>query len=144
MHYFDTSIILKSYIHESRSEEAIELIELADAPIPISHILETEFANALNFKVFRKELASREADAFKTAFQSDLKLGVFYYPPHDPIAVYRQAISISNQLTSTTGSRTLDILHVAFALEISCTTFNTFDSRQSELAKKLKIPKIRS
>lgn len=142
MHYFDTSIILKSYVHESRSEEAISLLDKTDSPIPISHILQIEFHNALNLKAFRKELTRREVENFRRAFQSDLKSGCFYFPVQDSLEVLKRAISISNQYTAKVGSRTLDILHIAFAVETACTTFNTFDSRQSELASRLKIPTL--
>ncbi len=36
--------------------------------------------------------------------------------------------------TSTIGCRTLDILHVVFALEIGAGSFVTFDERQKRLA----------
>lgn len=34
-----------------------------------------------------------------------------------------------------TGTRSLDILHVATALVLGCQTFHTFDTRQGKLAR---------
>lgn len=43
---------------------------------------------------------------------------------------------LSERYTVELGCRTLDILHVAFALELRCRDFITCDVRQSELAKR--------
>src|SRR5690606_11510618 len=82
-------------------------------------------------------LTRREVENFRRAFQSDLKSGCFYFPVQDSLEVLKRAISISNQYTAKVGSRTLDILHIAFAVETACTTLNTFDSCQTELASTL-------
>jgi len=142
MHYFDTSIILKSYVFEPRSEEAILLLDKAEAAIPISHVLEMEFNNALNLKRFRTELSDAEVAQYKEAFYSDLKSGIYFFPTVDSVAVHKRALTISNQFTPSIGARTLDILHLAYAIESKCETFNTFDSRQNQLATQLEIPSL--
>ena len=134
MNYFDTSIIIKTYVYEANSEHAIKLIEKSDTAIPISHTLSLEFENALQLKVFRKEIESGEANRYRSAFMTDLNEGYFYYPTYDPILVYKKASDLSKRISGTIGSRSLDILHVAFALHLKCDTFTTFDTRQNELA----------
>jgi predicted nucleic acid-binding protein len=49
-------------------------------------------------------------------------------------ATLRRAGEISREHTSTLGCRTLDVLHVATALELGLHAFITFDRRQRELA----------
>ena len=46
-----------------------------------------------------------------------------------------QAQQLSKQHAARIGCRTLDILHVAFALEIASAFFVSFDRRQRQLAK---------
>jgi hypothetical protein len=48
--YFDTSVLIKSFVLEPRSEEAVALIESTDTGIPISHFSSIEFTNALQLK----------------------------------------------------------------------------------------------
>lgn len=50
--------------------------------------------------------------------------------------VYRRALRLSRDWVETLGVRTLDILHVASALELRLGEFVTGDKRQAELAEK--------
>jgi len=49
--------------------------------------------------------------------------------------VYETARSLARRHTAKLGVRTLDILHVAMALELGAPSFYTFDRRQSRLAQ---------
>jgi predicted nucleic acid-binding protein len=60
--------------------------------------------------------------------------GVYYRPQLNWTDTFKYAVDLSKNHTGTTGSRTLDILHVASALSIKAERFLTFDDRQSELA----------
>jgi predicted nucleic acid-binding protein len=57
--YFDTSVLIKCYVMEPRSEEAIEAINQAGTGFPISHVTTLEITNALQLKVFRAEISSK-------------------------------------------------------------------------------------
>jgi predicted nucleic acid-binding protein len=59
--------------------------------------------------------------------------------------VFRRAEELSKRFSSRSGSRTLDLLHVASSLLISCRDFLTFDDRQATVAKKagLRIVSLR-
>ena len=50
-------------------------------------------------------------------------------------ATLRRAGEISRAHTATVGCRSLDVLHVATALELGLRTFVTFDRRQQQLAR---------
>lgn len=52
-----------------------------------------------------------------------------------PATVYETAHTLSRRHTAKLGARTLDILHVAMALELGAPAFYTFDRRQSRLAQ---------
>jgi predicted nucleic acid-binding protein len=50
-------------------------------------------------------------------------------------AVLRRAADLSRQHSGTLGTRTLDVIHVASALELGAKIFVTFDHRQQGLAR---------
>jgi len=50
------------------------------------------------------------------------------------VDTFKYAIDLSRRHTKKTGSRSLDILHVASALSIKADRFLTLDERQSRLA----------
>lgn len=50
--------------------------------------------------------------------------------------VFRRAEVLSQAHTSATKCRSLDLLHVAAALEIGCREFASFDVRQRAIARK--------
>ncbi|MCP4703379.1 MAG: type II toxin-antitoxin system VapC family toxin [candidate division Zixibacteria bacterium] len=54
----------------------------------------------------------------------------------DWIDIFRIATNLSENHTGKTGSRSLDILHVASALFLKVDLFFTLDVRQSKLAKR--------
>ena len=57
---------------------------------------------------------------------------------HYPVAwtgAFRRADDISEKHAATEGQRTIDLLHVALALECGAKTFLSFDTRQRKLAK---------
>jgi hypothetical protein len=56
-------------------------------------------------------------------------------------ALWRRTLDLARDLSerhsSTLGTRTLDVLHVATAVTLGHRTFVTYDDRQSALAKKV-------
>ena len=93
--YFDTSVLIKSYVMEPRSEEAIENINQAGTGFPISHITTLEMTNALQLKVFRNEISQQAASRYLRAFESDIESGYMYYPSHDIGSIFLRAQKLS-------------------------------------------------
>lgn len=62
-------------------------------------------------------------------------------------ATLNRAAALSRAYSAKLGTRSLDVLHVASALELDLRSFLTFDSRQQELASavglKLVVPSPR-
>lgn len=134
--YCDTAIIVKSYVFESNSPEAIALLEAAGIPLAFSHFHAVEIPNAIRLKRFRKEIAlEQEAEALR-AFQSDVDAGRLARPEYDLATVFIRTVALSAKHSSTLGTRTMDILHVAAALESGCRKFISFDERQRKIAAK--------
>jgi predicted nucleic acid-binding protein len=133
MVYLDTSALLKLYVRESGSEAVQRLIESQEAPLPIWEIQEMELINALRLKVFWKEIEAGEAKRQMEFFDARKRRGLYYTPEvgrSELMAVFRELSAKTPEL----GCRTMDILHVAFALQLEPEVFVSFDMRQRKLA----------
>lgn len=133
MLYLDTSALLKLYIREQGSDEIQARIASQDHPLPVWEIQEAELINALHLKVFWKEITLAQAEIQIELFHDRRKRGLYIFPEIDRSSLMKRFLSLSAQ-TSRLGSRTMDIFHVACALEIAATEFLSFDQRQNTLA----------
>jgi hypothetical protein len=134
MIYVDTSVIVKLYVKEDSSLEASNWLKKNNEAIPWTAFHELEFNNALHLKEFRDEITPHESHLIKERFTRHEELGVYYRPQLSWVDVFRVAVDLSTKHTVKTGSRSLDILHVAAALLLKTDRFLTFDERQSKLA----------
>lgn len=139
MIYLDTSSFLKLYVREHGSEFVQQCLEEQDQPVPIPDILRFEFLNALRLKVFWNELTDGTVDHLVALFDDRLLRGQYVVVEIDAdrrISDFRNLTSHS----STVGCRTLDVLHVATALQLGPDRFITFDDRQRLLATAAGLP----
>ena len=132
--YLETSFLASLYCADANSAAAARYLSTAQGPFPWTLFIELELTNALELRVFRKEIRRAEAGTALVRLASHIEQGVFR-PVPTPAAAYETARSLSRRHTAALGTRTLDILHVALALELKAPTFYTFDRRQSQLAK---------
>ena len=132
--YIDTGILVKSYVFEANSPEAIAIIEAAGDPLIFSHLHGIEIPNAIRLKRFRREITeAEEAEAIRV-FHADINAGRLARPEYDLAEVFNRAERLSAQHSGTIGSRSLDVLHVAAALECGCAGLASFDERQRRIA----------
>ena len=134
MIYADTSFLVSLYTPDSNSARAAREMKSAALPILITQLGEVELTNALELRVFRRELSRTEANAAYAAFQRDIESGVFFVRSL-ATAVFERAKQVARGRTARLGVRTLDILHVASALVLEADTFHTFDRNQERLAR---------
>ena len=134
MVYVDTSVIVTLYVKEEYSRKAADWIRNNDESIPLTPFHELEFSNAVNLKLFRKELTETEAELIFSRLIEHQQRGVFYQPLINWPEIMPRSIALSKRNTPVLGSRSLDIVHVALALSIRANRFLTFDERQSRLA----------
>ena len=66
----------------------------------------------------------------------DLDAASFLIGRPVPGSAYERAILLSRQHTRVLGTRGMDVIHVAIALELKATDFFTFDKDQAKLAKR--------
>lgn len=133
--YVDTGILVKLYVKETTTPQAIALVLSFPAPLPLTHIHELEVCNALRLKQGRGELTTQALEAALRDFRSDIEAGRYERPAYDLVSVFIRAEELSRQHTATTKCRSLDVLHVAAAQEIGSREFASFDERQRAAAR---------
>jgi predicted nucleic acid-binding protein len=133
--YFDSAIIVKLYVQEATSPDAIRLVGGYAAPYALTQWQVLEVKNAIRLKAFRSEITSAEMNQSITAFEQDIATGRWQRPAYSAAAVEHKAEELSAGHSAMLGCRTLYIIHVAAALVIGAKEFVTFDGRQGALAK---------
>jgi predicted nucleic acid-binding protein len=134
--YIDTGILVKTYVKEATSPQAIAIVLRTVAPLPLTHFQELEIRNAIRLKHSRGEISEPVMRTALRDFQADIDEGRFMRPPCELAAVFRRAETLSAAHTVATKCRSLDLLHVAAALEIGSREFASFDERQRAVARK--------
>jgi predicted nucleic acid-binding protein len=139
--YFDSGVLVKAYVFEAGTPEALALIRRVRPPIPLTHLHGIEIRNALRLKCGRSEITEAEMKAALRLFQGDIGAGRLEKASYELAGLFDRVESLSSKHAISTLARSLDILHVAAALEIGCKEFVSFDKRQRNLAslEKLKI-----
>ena len=132
--YIDTGILVKSYVLEEDSPEAIAIIEAAGDPLIFTHVHGIEIPNAIRLKRFRGEITKAEEAAAIRVFRSDIDAGRLARPDYELAEVFIQAERLSAKHSGDIGSRSLDVLHVAAALRCGCASMASFDERQRKIA----------
>jgi len=143
--YADTSFLVKLLKNEPGSESAVAEYRRLGLPrlfyVPL-HALELE--NAARQKAFheRRSLPSgargqvaRERAAVLSRLGQMLKRNQFSEVAADWEDAIRLARALSARHTDSTGARSLDLLHVAFALDLECELFLTTDKCQGQIAR---------
>jgi predicted nucleic acid-binding protein len=107
-------------------------------PVITTPFGELELANALQLRLFCRELPAAQTGAAYAAFRDDVTAGVFVIKPMSA-EVYAQARRLAQRWTRTLGTPTLDIIHVASAIALRAEAFHTFDERQRTLARAVRL-----
>lgn len=132
--YIDTALFVKAFVLEVDSAEAITLLERIGEPFAYSHLHGIEVPNAIRLKRFRGEITRAQEAAAIRMFRADVDAGRFERIPYDLVAVFIRAEELSARFSGVMGTRSLDLWHVAAALEAGCQAFASYDSRQRKAA----------
>ena len=116
--YFDSAIIVKLYVKEATSPDAIRLVGAYLAPYCLTQWQALEVKNAIRLKAFRKEISAAEMSQSIGAFEQDVAMGRWQRPLHTAATVEQKAEELSASHSAILGCRTLDIIHVAAAVVI--------------------------
>jgi predicted nucleic acid-binding protein len=133
--YIDTALFVKAFVLEENSAETIRLLEQIGEPFAYSHLHEIEIPNAIRLKRFRGEISKTQETAAIRAFLADVDAGRFERVAYDLAAVFMRAERLSAKYSAEIGTRSLDLWHVAAAIEAGCETFVSYDNRQRKAAE---------
>jgi predicted nucleic acid-binding protein len=134
--YFDTGLLVKLYLTEQNSTEAIALIQRHGIPICFCGLQQTELRNSIYRKCGRGEITERQLATALQDIQSDMDGGLLEIPTVEWLEIWTNADRLTSKYALSTQCRTLDVLHVAVALQIGIKTFGTTDLRQAAVARK--------
>lgn len=131
--YFDSSALVAVYVTGPFSvrarSEAIHAGAVAFTPL---HDLEVR--NAFRALHGRKALSTAQRAELERLLELDLRAGRLLLTPLDLPAVFHRAVRLSATHTEKLLCRSLDILHVAAALELQRAELVSADERQLQLA----------
>lgn len=136
--YVDTSFLISLYSPDVNSAVAAEIMHSSNNVHLVSTLSELEAINALELRVYRREISRAQARSSLGDFEAHLRGGVFQLLRLQE-ECFQRAGQISRQNTARLGTRTADLLHVAAALEFKSDYLYSFDRQQRKLAEKLKL-----
>ncbi len=131
--YADSSFFVSVYIPDQHSAEAIRRMSTRPR-IWFTPFHKLEFAHAVARGVFYRLISAATADAVQKDLERDCRAGLWELADF-PFAAFETGVVLARRHVATLGTRTLDSLHVACALELKADRFWTFDDRQAKLAK---------
>ncbi len=137
--YIDTALLVKAFILEADSAAAIAILEQVGEPFAYSHLHEIEIPNAIRLKRFRGEITKAQESSAIRVFNADVDAGRLQRISYDLGAVFIRAEQLSASFSGEIGTRSLDLWHVAAALEAGCTAFASYDARQRKVAARCKL-----
>ncbi|HEY6254001.1 MAG TPA: type II toxin-antitoxin system VapC family toxin [Candidatus Angelobacter sp.] len=134
----DTSFLVSLYSPDANSAAAAATMQTSNGDHLVTTFAELELLNALQLRIFRKELSTAQVKAAHQAIDTDLQNRVFQLNPL-PERTFERARQISLQTTARLGTRTADLVHIAAALELSVDSVYSFDLQQRKLAQALRL-----
>lgn len=133
--YADTSVIVKSYLAEPGSAEVDSVLGGLGGPLAYTPLHEVEVPNAVYLKRFRGEIGPEQERAVMEALRNDLREGLLRRPDFlDLRRMFVRAAALAEKYAPQFGTRSLDLLHVAAAVECGSADFVSYDLRQRKVA----------
>jgi predicted nucleic acid-binding protein len=111
--------------------------------LPLTPHGRLEVVNSISLAVFRGERTLDEANEAWKWIEDDFADEKLHTADVLWRAALNRALEISKEHTPRLGARSLDVLHVACALELKLRYFLTFDARQAELAAAVGLKLVR-
>ena len=140
--YVDPSGLARLYIHQDGSREMSFWRRRTGGTLAVTHHGRTEIINAICRAVFMGHLTEAAASEALGDFASDFEEGRLRQAEILWRAALNRAAELSQSHTPILGTRSLDVLHVACALELESRYFLTFDQRQEKLASAVGLKTI--
>ncbi len=132
--YVDPSALSRLYLNQTGSREMHLWRFRTKGALPVTHHGRTELVNAIALAAFRGERTQDQTDKAWSNLEADFEGGHLVQVDILWRAALNRAVELSRSHSPSLGTRALDVLHVACALELKLKHFLTFDERQKKLA----------
>jgi predicted nucleic acid-binding protein len=130
----DSSLIVALYLAEVDSARADAACAAVPPPIQLTDWHRVEIANAFQRAVKNGRIAAAQAALLWQDVTDDINTGRFALATIDHAAVLIRTLALTQKHTATTGTRSLDLIHIATALELGAADFLSLDNRQRQAA----------
>lgn len=138
--FADTSLLCSLFRIQDNSPEGRALAAASTRPLGISSLVVFEFRQSARLQVFRfshdrkQGYSESELNAMLVKLDQNIADGALKILPVEWPDVHSLAERLSARHTPAGGHRTLDVLHVATALQCGAAEFLTLDANQATLA----------
>ena len=133
--YADSSFLVSLHRADALHEAALAFMEKAKFHLAFTPLHRIEVRNALRNAAAGGVLSAADGRQAFRQIDEDLRDGLLIHTPVHWTDIFRRADELSEKHAATEGQRTIDLLHVALALESGAKIFLSFDQRQRKLAK---------
>ncbi|MEY4488210.1 MAG: hypothetical protein RIQ79_718 [Verrucomicrobiota bacterium] len=135
--YADTSFLVSFYVHADtlHKQARAEVESWSVAPeLPITPFGWVELENTFARLEQKGRLTLKESAALVASIKSDIGGGFLRAAPLRAYQWMATARDLSRKVTPVTGTRTLDVLHLALVKSERCTHVASFDTNQRRAA----------
>ena len=133
--YYDSGVLVKLYVREEFSDAVARFLAERREAVVINDLHDIEMRNALRLKRFREEINDEQLAASMAMLSSDLAARRLIRTGIEWQSVFAEAERLSAIATTGTGVRTIDLLHVAAALNHGASGLVSLDHRQRAAAR---------
>ncbi len=132
--YPDSSFLFSLVAKDRHTPEASRYVVRASLPLIFTPLHRIEVRNALRNAAGRRDITEHDCRVAFRLIEDRLQAQLFVHAAIEWTNTFRRADELSEEHASHGGQRTIDLLHVAIALDFGAKTFLSFDQRQRKLA----------
>jgi predicted nucleic acid-binding protein len=133
--YADSSLLLKLYHQEPESLRAIATAQSCPHALPLTALHRLEITSSLRRLFGMGRMTATEAARALRLWRNDIRSGIYKTDSSSWQPVFARALRLSQRHSPSLLLRSLDLLHLAAALELGCDTLLSFDDRQRRAAQ---------
>ncbi len=133
--YADSSFLVSLLRADANHQRAIRYMARVAATLTFTPLHRLEVRNALRNACSLRQITDDELRLSLHQVQRDLETGLLVHTSVEWTNVFRRTDDLSDKHARPAPQRTIDLLHVAIAIESGAQNFLSFDNRQRLLAK---------
>jgi predicted nucleic acid-binding protein len=132
--YPDSSFLVSLFRADANHPIAVKYMVKAAETLTFTPLHRIEVRNALRSACALGQITDDELKVCFQGIEGDLRAGLLVHMAVEWTNVFRRADDLSAEHSKAISQRTIDLLHVAIAIESGAKNFLSFDNRQRVLA----------